>query len=1034
MAFPPAILELDRMGWTAALGVFAAVSAVVILLGLGSLGSLGAARKWTAIGIRVALVGLIVLALGDAQCVREDRDLAVIVVRDASDSVRLLYRAPDGQPVEQALDEFLAAAAASRPPRDRLGVVAFTDRALIEALPDERIGLYARPVQRPGGGTDIAAGIKLAMSLFQKGYRHRLLLVSDGNQTVDGPLEGAIAAAAAAGVPIDVMPLDYAVENEVLLDRVATAKTWRRLNESFDLSIILRSTNTRPVTGQLTLLHNGQPVGQRRVSLAPATRGSDGSVQPSVNVETVRIPELRTAGVHEFKAVFDQPQVEAQVGDPPTKADRLASNNVAGTFVFVEGRGRILLVDNVGADGGRLLAAALGGPDGVGMGIEVERVGIDGLPASRVALLNYDAILLSNVPRSAVTAEQDRMLAQYVHDLGGGLVMVGGPDSFGAGGWQGSEVEKVLPVNMDVPAQRQLPQGALVLVMHSCEMPDGNYWGEQCALRAIDALSSRDYIGIVSYQWAKGGAGWDLPLQEKRDGTVARAAVRKMAVGDAPSFEDLLRAAIDGAADAPGLAKNPAAQKHIIIISDGDPAPPSDQTYADLNAAKITVSTVSVYPHGGGISDTMATIARRTGGRNYGPIEQNPAQLPQIFIVESKVVRRSLIQSDDKGIPVAVRPESGGEIIRGISRFNPLYAFVLTTRKPSPQVQAPLLVGPQSDPLLVWWQSGLGKAAAFTSDAHNAWAAEWVGSPDFAKFWAQVVRSVARPPMSSEFDVAVSREGTRARVSVSAVRPDGSFQTGLNLSGVAIGPEAQQQIRLVATGPGAYSGGFDLPEAGNYVVRLQYTAPDGKSGVLLSGISVNDSPELRELRSNGPLLEQIAARTAGRILRPFDAGQADLWTRQGLRPGRSSQGVLDWLLPMIMGLLLVDVAVRRIAWDRRAAARLLRRALSIFSNRRRSDGSATLDALRRKREEVVETRFKPEAGTPAAPADPSARFAAPAQAPPAPDLTASLGGAVEQRPDPQAPATPKPPEGGYTDSLLEAKRRARERMKKKENP
>ena len=51
---------------------------------------------------------------------------------------------------------------------------------------------------------------------------------------------------------------------------------------------------------------------------------------------------------------------------------------------------------------------------------------------------------------------------------------------------------------MDVPAQRQIPKGALVMVMHSCEFPDGNFYGEQCAIKAIETLSSGDVVGIVS--------------------------------------------------------------------------------------------------------------------------------------------------------------------------------------------------------------------------------------------------------------------------------------------------------------------------------------------------------------------------------------------------------------------------------------------------------------------------------------------------------------------------------------------------------
>ncbi len=58
-----------------------------------------------------------------------------------------------------------------------------------------------------------------------------------------------------------------------------------------------------------------------------------------------------------------------------------------------------------------------------------------------------------------IDSQQDQMLASYVHDMGGGLLMIGGPETFGAGGWQGSQVEKVLPVDMDIPARRMIGRG-----------------------------------------------------------------------------------------------------------------------------------------------------------------------------------------------------------------------------------------------------------------------------------------------------------------------------------------------------------------------------------------------------------------------------------------------------------------------------------------------------------------------------------------------------------------------------------------------
>ena len=113
--------------------------------------------------------------------------------------------------------------------------------------------------------------------------------------------------------------------------------------------------------------------------------------------------------------------------------------------------------------------------------------------------------------------------------------------------------------------------------------------------------------------------------------------------------------------------------------------------------------------------------------------------MPQIFIKEATVVRRSLIYTDSKGIPVKYIP-SDADIANGLQYgAPPITGLVLTSRKPSPQVAMPLTAGPQGDPLLAYWQTGLGKAVAYTSDAHTDWAAQWVGSAMYDKFWSQVV-------------------------------------------------------------------------------------------------------------------------------------------------------------------------------------------------------------------------------------------------------------------------------------------------------
>ncbi len=1049
-------LRLEYLTWWQALLLFAGLGTPIVLLAIRSLAGLGPVRRWVALGARLLVLLLLVLIVGGVRWQRENKVVEVMALRDISESVGNVRNYP-GKTLQASIEDYLRNSAdpKHKPADDRVGVISFHSSSLIDAIPNTTLALDTRAIRDAGRGTDIASAIQLALATLGKDAMHRLLLISDGNST-SGDLETALSAAAAQHVPIDVMPLDYDVKSEVLVDRFI-APTWKRENEPFTIEVILRSTNPTAVTGKLTLLHNNQPM-----DLDPATPGIQATrvvtLQSGRNVERVSVPPLMGSNViHQFRATFEAPNVTAEVGG--TKAtvmagDTLTQNNAADAFTFVRGKGKVLYIDNVPDGGGQMLRQAL---QNQGINLDTDRVGVDQFPQSLVELQNYDAVVLANVPRGAggMGEEEQRMLATYVHEMGGGLVMIGGEDSFGAGGWQGSKLEEVLPVNMDIPAQRQMPKGALILIMHSCEMPDGNYWGEQCAIKAIETLSARDEIGVISYDWSKagnknwgaagagaGGSQWDYPLGEKGDGSKVIAAVKNMKLGDMPSFDDSMDVALNGFNNQGGLIRSDAKQKHVIIISDGDPQKPNGKLVDQYLRAKVSVSTVSVYPHDTsdqGLPPTMRDIAKTLKGRAYGPVNNNPNQLPQIFIKEATVIRRSLIFEDKKGIPVKTNAASTSEMIKGMANLPDVYGFVLTSRKQNPQIELPLVAGKNADPLLAHWQTGLGKAAVWTSDAHNKWAANLIASGGYEKFWAQVVRSVSRPPMSSDFDVQTVQNGEKGKITVEALNKDNAFLNFLSVAGTVVGPDMKPRtVRLVQTGPGTYEGEFDAGDPGSYVAVLNYHGGKNQTGVMLSGMAVNSSPELRDLKSNDTMLHEIARKTGGRVLEPFSPESADLFTRDGLTKTASPLPIWDLVIPILLAMIIIDVAVRRIAWDWLATKRMALAAADYvrsFTTVRKVEAKPTLDALKRVREEVAEQKFRmqessEDALAPSRP-DPHAKFEAKGVEG---DIADVVGGATN-KPIPPAPKKIEPKgatAGGHTGSLLEAKRRAQQQIKQKE--
>lgn len=1017
------------------LGLWIALCAVVVWLAAGSMQGLGPLRKWTAVGLRCLCLLLIVLMIAGVRVTRPSKTVEVIVLKDVSRSTSQVDKFP-GASLPTALQTYIEQLATAKPADDRIGVVSFASNAQIDAIPGTTLYTSPPSAKDPGNGTDIAQAIQLGLATFSSDSRRRLVLISDGNENA-GDLEAAMDLAAAQKVPIDVIPLEYSNTTGVVLERL-NAPLYRKTGEPFGVEVMMRAGVEANRRGRLTLLHEGNIMAQRDVTL-----------QPGLNVERFVVAPMAAAGVHEFKAQFEPfTSGAATPVRPGAVSPAMLAAGSATAFTVLQGGSSVLLVDNVPNDGAQFLVNALAHERIVIPG--VNRITPDKLPSEALRLQAYDCIILANVPRGSggLDAAQDRALASYVHDLGGGLLVVGGEDAFGAGGWQGSELEKVLPLEMEVPARREIPKGALVLAMHSCEMPDGNYWGEQCGIKAIEAIGERDDIGILSYDYRSGGSQWDFPLAQRADGSAAISAVKNMKLGDMPSFQDMLEAALNGRAGHPGLKDSNARQKHIIVISDGDPAGPSEDLMAACRAAKVTLSTVSVYPHDRSdrnLPPTMRKMAESLGGKSYGPIDSNPNQLPQIFIKEATVVRRSLIQEEPKGFAVKQSP-TFDEALKGVAAPGALTGYVLTSLRKDGLVDMPLSIGNSNDPLLAIWQAGLGRSACYTSDARNKWGSNWVLSSGFSKFWAQLVRSLARPATSTDMDIRIDPQGDRAKIVVEALDANQAFNSGLALSATAIGPDGRPHaVRLSQTAPGVYEATMDTGSPGNYIVSV--SGPGGGRPAV-AGLSVNSSAEFRDTKSNMTRLQTIADRTGGKVMTPYEVPvhAARFFDRTLLPDVSSPLPIADSLFPLLLALLLLDIACRRLAWDAQTPGRMLAKVGAFVRSytatvpqleQAQSDQAvATLRTVRGRGGSVSQgpalgTVQPPAATTGAGTA--KARFEAAEGTTPA-DIGAWAGGAASGG-DKAGAAKPKSDNPGAMEDqsavsgLAAAKRRAQERMK-----
>lgn len=75
----------------------------------------------------------------------------------------------------------------------------------------------------------------------------------------------------------------------------------------------------------------------------------------------------------------------------------------------------------------------------------------------------YDVFVLEDVPASSLTPLQQRKLAERV-EQGAGLIMLGGRNSFGAGGWRETPLARVLPVDVSPTDGEIMPENGIKVV------------------------------------------------------------------------------------------------------------------------------------------------------------------------------------------------------------------------------------------------------------------------------------------------------------------------------------------------------------------------------------------------------------------------------------------------------------------------------------------------------------------------------------------------------------------------------------------
>ncbi|WP_235880123.1 glutamine amidotransferase [Polyangium aurulentum] len=953
--------------WITLLALFA-TAFVALRLASGWTGQ----GKWrTRLGDLLAQVAAFVAAMAAAgpEIGRPLDRLTILVAIDRSRSVDLVPNA------EQRIKQELSVAELGMRDEDRIGTVIFGADAATEDPPRPKSDLPAPQRVAVGrDGTDLGAAIRRSLAEIPADSAARIVVLSDGVAT-RGDTMAAAAAAVAAEIPIDVVPLEQRTIPDI---RVVALRAPTRADEGEPIDLRIVTSSQSPAAIEIRIRRDGELIAQAGAKIAA---GED----------VLRVREKAPGpGFHRY-------DVEITSADPAL--DESPEDNSGTAFMRVRGQASALVLEG-DAGKGAFIAKSL-----EAAAFRVDQGSTSSVPTDLAGLVGYDLVVLSDVRAPDLSPGQMDALATYVRDIGGGLLLMGGDRSMGPGGYARTPIEEISPVSFDLKQERRRASLAEVIgidISGSMAASAGSHTklelANEAAARSAALLGPGDLLGVEHVDTV---VKWSVPLGPVSDKGAIDRAIRAVGPGGGGIFVDITLAAGYAA-----LAKERVNLKHMLLFADGADAEqmgPSRTQVSDALRAGITTSVVAL----GNGSDVpeLEVLSRLGNGRFY--LIEDANRLPSVFAQETILASRSSIVEKEfrasRGAP--------SSILSGIAieEAPALLGYVVTIPKSRASV---LLTGPEGDPILSVWSAGVGRSAAFTSDLKDRWGARWTEWAGAARVVGQLARDIARKGEDGHVRLESDASGGELHVRATVTGDDGRAQSFRRLVVRVAGPEGfSREIALEASGAGAYSASIPLSRPGTYIA----IAKDEQSGEVVgtSGAALTAGEELRPTGSDVALLGRIAEITGGKRRDTLAGIFADRASRRF-----SYEDVTQLLIALAGFGLLFAVAARRfaipepvVAWAARVQASLRRPAQRDDHGPVERSPDAVVAALLQAKERAARER--------AAAAPPPA----PAAAKPAPQPIASAP-RVPQPARPPSPAAPPGPPAGAPPAAGPAQPRA----------
>jgi uncharacterized membrane protein len=732
----------------------------------------------------VSIVFLILFLLG-LQFNYSAKKTMTIFVADLSAST--------GYKVDE-IEDFITDSMAYADEKDAVGILTFGGDTQVNNSPDEVIHFDGFETVVNRDFTNISSALIYADALFETGYKKRIVLITDGYENVGDSTEF-LKSVVGKDLGFVIKTIDMGEFAEVQISDVHVP-TEVSENQKLDVSVDVYSNVE--TDGVIQVYANNEVTFTKEVSLEIGMNQFvygdqvDGLGLVSYTVEI--IPEL----------------------------DTFSDNNRLSAFTKVSNKPYVLMVYDDASKGDYLVTL-------LSDYVTIERMHTDNLVENTESLIGYVGVILVDVSAEHMSEDFMTHLQELVQYQGKGLLVTGGDNSYGPGGYFETPLEAILPVDMTIEPKEETPNLGLVLVIDkSGSMTAGQYGvsklelAKEAAIRGTEVLEENDQLGVIAFDDT---VKWVIEMTQVDDKAALQDIIATIVPGGGTTIKPSLQAAVEA------LVETDTKLKHIILLTDGQ----AEQTGYDMlldqmAASDITISTVAVGV--GSDQNLLKMLAERGNGRYY--LTDEFSNIPTIFAKEAFIAGEKYLNN------IIFTPiyQDYSDIMSGITTVPTLDGYVSTKIKPLAKL---ILKSTEEDPILASWQYGLGRTVAWTSDVDGLWSTNWLNHPAGTQMFQNIFGWMIQSDINRTYDVATSYKDGLGQIKIS-----GEELLNLNvdyIDGTILSPEGTfSEIQLEATAPGQYEGSFEPSGEGVYLVEASMVV-SGETVNISNGIMIGYSPE-----------------------------------------------------------------------------------------------------------------------------------------------------------------------------------------------